>query len=137
MEESNLGWVHTSGSWGDDDIDHGDITGFGNGFSFVGGDNIFQVEDGFVGENQTNFSDEFFSELDQFGHGFTESREEFVVVYLGVQRFGSEVKGFFNYGHFADHQFSFVGQKFLSDLLDLVRGDISESNQNDSLFGTE
>lgn len=58
MEETNLRGVHTSRSGGDNDFNVGNTSGFSNGLSFVTLDSLFQIKDGFVGENQTEFSDQ-------------------------------------------------------------------------------
>jgi len=51
MEKSDLRWVHSSGSGGNNDIARGNDSDFGNSLDSVRFDNGDKFKDGFVGEN--------------------------------------------------------------------------------------
>lgn len=103
VEERNLGWVHSSASWGDEHVDGGHVSGLGDGFSLVGLDDFLQVEDGLVGEDETELAAQLGLQDFQLGHGLAESAEEVVVEDVLVQRSSSHVEGFFDDGHFTNN----------------------------------
>lgn len=102
MEESNLRWVHTSRSWGDNHFHIRNSANLSSSSSSVSFDNALKIEDGRIGENQTEFSDHQFSQFSQIGHGFTELIKEIKIFHIFVQRIGSHIQSFLDDGVFTN-----------------------------------
>jgi len=98
MEERNLRWVHTGGSWGDNNFNIRDSSGFGNSLSSMSHNGGFKIEGRSVRENETEFLDQVRDDNFEFFIGFTETAEKIVVFHVFVEGVSSHIKGFLNNG---------------------------------------
>lgn len=97
VEERDLGWVHTGGSWGDDDIRRCDSSDFRCGFYFVGFDLWLELEHWNVGENQAHLVVKQVFEGVEFLDGSSESLKILIIGVVFLQLLDSSGQ------HSSDH----------------------------------
>lgn len=94
VEEVDLRWIKTSGSWLDNEVDGGD----GADLGFSGQLTLFnlslQVEDWLVGEDQSNLFLQVWQQGSEFWFRGTELFKQLVIFLVRVQRLGTKIDDF-------------------------------------------
>lgn len=131
VEETDLRWIHSGGSWLHGEVDVGDHSCFGSGGDSVGLDGGFQFGDWLVGENQSDFLFEEGDEGLQFRVNFSTVVSVPLVIVSGWDGLGSQGDGLSDDGIFSDQKMGSFFLELLSGFLDLSGTDVNDSDEND------
>ena len=136
MEEVDLRGIESCGSGGDDVVDGGDDTNSSFGGKFVGFDFLLELEDGGVGEDESDFifedGDESLDALDASTILFLE-----VLELVLFDSFGAHADDLLGEGVLVDDEMGVVASEELADLLHLVGADVGEVGEDDLLVGSK
>lgn len=125
VEETDLRGIQTSWSWWDDDFQWGEGSDLSWGWDSVTFNDWLEVEDGGIGEDETNLSLAQVQELFDLWNFSVESLSEFEVLIIFLWGFKSDVDGLLDDSVFtADHITELLLSQSKSDLLDLVGSDV-------------
>ena len=135
MEEVNLRWIQTSWAGWDGIVNWWEGTDSGFSWDLVGFNLLFKSEDWGITEDKSDFVLKDWAQDFKFWDFTTELFK--MSEFFTVDTFSSEFDDSLDEGVLGNDEGSVVGSKSLSDLLDLVRSDVSEISENDLFVSSE